>query len=239
MQPWLFCNFLPEEQLSNCFEIKIHKCWKRQAGNWPHQSSVLVLVRHFPARRVWVLPFSEGQEERKSWFLRTEMFCIKHIIFPKSFLGIIFLLSLGLMDKNWLGKDPSIASSPVFSTFPGDVDWHHVIQGGFSWLQIKQSKDLTQSSAATANTPTLGSSSLLFFVKSEPIQEEQLCSAHWSHSRNCFRPWTWTLVSYTLWKYPHVLACCELNLFAHLLFLQQKPYFHFDEAKTLKHPLFS
>lgn len=27
-----FCNFLPEEQLSNCFEIKRHKCWKEASG---------------------------------------------------------------------------------------------------------------------------------------------------------------------------------------------------------------
>lgn len=151
------------------------------------------------------------------------------------------------MDKTWLGKDPSIASSPVVSTFPGDVHLHHVTQERLSWLQIKQSKDLTQSSHSHCKYPNL-------WVILSPLPQEMgfLWSQNQSNRSNCAQqidpsqggvldhkhePWSPTsyrnILSTRLWhavSWTCLLTCSFFN---------KQPYFHFDETKTLKQPHFS
>lgn len=190
MQPWLFCNFLPEEQLSSCFEIKRHKCWREASGQLT-SSELSAGVRHFPTRGVWVFSILLGGRKKENPDFRTETFCRQHIIFTKSFLWRVFLLSLRLMDKNWLGKDPSMGSGQPIPWWCGftpcdtgkvELAPNKAEQGSDTVfpqpLQISQSW----------GHPLFYAPKNGIFMKSGPTQNEQLCSIDWSYSNRCFRP---------------------------------------------------
>lgn len=148
-----------------------------QAVTWPHQCSALVLVRNFPTR---FFPFFGTENADLS---ELKCFVGNTSVSTKCLLGRIFQPNLRLMDKTWLGKDPSIASSPVVSTFPSDVDLYHVILIELAPNKAEQGFDVVFPQSLQISQP-LGRLSFAsrngIFMKSEPIQQEQLCLTDWS-----------------------------------------------------------
>lgn len=162
--------------------------------NWPHQSSVQVLVRHFPTREVWVFPFFWRAGGKKIPISQNWNFLWETHHFHKMLSGKNLPAQLETDGQNLIGKGSQHSQQPSGQHIPwwcaftpcdtGKIELApNKAEQGFDTvfpqpLQIPQPLGYPLSSA-----PRNG-----VFMKSEPIQQEQLCSTDWSQSRRCFRP---------------------------------------------------